>query len=820
MNYLKQVRILAVIFILLLAGCREDTPSEAVSVEGETAVSNENTSEATEEGQPVAPLPTRNPNFVLVATDAPLPPYAQFDPFGNVEGFNNDIMAELAAIGNFDYEFVVTPHQGVLDILATGHSQDFDAVMSILLIPETPQEGIVYTTPYLEIGQVMLVLADEKEITSYRDLQPGMAIGVQGGTAGEQTSRELLGIGDDDLYNGYEDPNQAIQALIDESVSAIIIDSYSANHFANAFPQQLKIAGGDGQEAWISSRAFGIAVAASNPDLLNNLNSAIDQLQADETVTQTALNWLVFENSTISNVDPGESRVGTPTNEFFIGVVGQLVDMDPASLTEDLIKWEVQSNTMSGLYMFNVDNELVPILAEGPPVISADKLEYTIQLKQGLQFPDGRDFTAEDVKWSVNRATRLGHRLVNRFLQDANEDNFADVEAVQVIDPFTVKFILKEPTSYFPSLLATPPYFPISSGCFTETADPGSTCGGIGPYTITSWTINDRMRLKMNPQWPGETPPASENIVIRFYETAADMRKSLVEFASIDLAWSGIPYSDVDELQAQDIDGDGNADFLPWEGSAIFKSYFVFNQGQPPWDNKKVRQAVAYALDRDALVNEVFGGSRTPLLSPIPNDVPGHINILPARDPEKVRSLMLEVGYTPEKPLEITIWFVNDGRYSPVEEAYINAIRSQLESTGVFRVALAGAAWGEFVGQISECKYPAYLLGWPSPGRPTLSLDASSWTDFFTAGSDSDEDCPNYANYTSPEMTRLVAASRAEVDPAARQELLAQIQTLWANELPTLDITQEPRHGLSLAGVGNVAVDALGMLHYELLTKN
>ena len=79
---------------------------------------------------------------------------------------------------------------------------------------------------------------------------------------------------------------------------------------------------------------------------------------------------------------------------------------------------------------------------------------------------------------------------------------------------------------------------------------------------------------------------------------------------------------------------------------------------------------------------------------------------------------MLEAGYTRENPLAITLWFVNDGRYSDVEEQYINTISSQLEATGLFQVEISGAPWDQFRVQIAQCGYPAFLSGlansWPA----------------------------------------------------------------------------------------------------------
>ena len=116
--------------------------------------------------------------------------------------------------------------------------------------------------------------------------------------------------------------------------------------------------------------------------------------------------------------------------------------MDPASLTTDFIGGETKNNAMACLSRFNADSQLEPLLASALPAVSEDKLEYTIPLRAGLRFPDGTEFTADDVKWSLNRAGGLGNFLVNTYLKDSNADNFADEDAVQVIDPTTVKICL------------------------------------------------------------------------------------------------------------------------------------------------------------------------------------------------------------------------------------------------------------------------------------------------------------------------------------------------------------------------------------------
>jgi peptide/nickel transport system substrate-binding protein len=792
-------RILAILCLLLLIACGDSGEETAVIPVPPTPTNDVVVTSV------VAPSET---DFIVVATDAPNPPFTDFDQFGNVTGFVERIMAEIAATVELDYEFVVTPHEGVLESIAAGSNRDFDAVMSNLVIPEEAEEGIAYTQPYLEVGQVMVVLVDENRIQDVSDLQTGMFVGVPRNSSSEKTARELLGLTSDSLVSHYSSSVSALQALIDEQLTAVIIENYTAQYYVETYPDRLKIIGGDGKGGWLDGRAYGIAVAADNQPLLDQLNSAIEIIQ-----NKGALDRITVELIPPEILDPGESRAGTPANELHIGIQGQIVDMDPAG-SSDFISWEVKTNTMSGLFSFNSNSELVPMLATSFPEISETGLEYTIRLRQGIQFSDGSELTANDVKWSIDRARSLGNFLVNDFLKDTDENNFADDDAVQVIDQYTVKFVLQEPTSYFLSLLATPPYFPVSDECYAVTLDLESRCGGIGPYAITDWEIGEQMVLQANPEWPGQPGPAFENIILRFYNDTETFQTSLEKFQSIDIAWTGFPNNRLQALRDVDSEGDGIADYRVWDGPSIFKSYLMFNHDTEPWDRRKIREAAALSIDRTALA-ALFNNERSPLFSPVPDTIPGHASVLPQRDLERARALLLEEGYSESVPLPIEIWFVNDGRYSAIEEQYVNTIKSQLEETGVFQVTVSGANFETFRGQIGVCNYPAYLIGWPTPGRPTNYLDITSWTDFFVENT-STGFCSNYDN---EEMLKLVEAANTETDQLARLATYAEIQTRWANDLPTLDLLQQKRFAIALPNVDNVRMDALGLLHYETLTK-
>ncbi|MGD2078306.1 MAG: ABC transporter substrate-binding protein, partial [Chloroflexota bacterium] len=576
--------LLVAIFVLLSGSvaCSNREPEATTALPSPTATS---TVDASEQAGALDGTP-EDIDFITVATDAPsrFGDFADIDPFGNVTGFDPDVMAQLAAIAGFDYEFVVTSFSGLLNSVATG---EFDTAMSALEIPEQPTEGVAFTVPYLRVGQVLVVRANENVLTDYRNVGVGIPIGALQFRSGEQTARTILGLSEPDLQL-YPDPPQLLQALIDRKIEGAVLDSDDAQYYVSTYPQQLKIAGGPGEEAWINERRYGIAVPEGNQMLLAILNQAIGQAQADGTLERLTKEWLIADQL----INAGESLVGTPDDELVVGIVAESVSLDPANRSPDLVNWEVQRNIMSGLLGYDDRNNLIPVLASDLPVISEDKLEYTFSLREGLSFPDGSELSADDVRYSINRAAGLGNFQVNGYLKDANEDGFADSDAVQVLDAQTIKFVLQEPTSYFPSVVATPPFSVLNQDCIVAGGEPGLACNGIGPFTISELESGIQMRLVANESWPGQ-PAAFSKLQLRFYDDPGRMRRSL-ENDAIDLAWTGIDPADLQTLK-------NNPNFAYWETASVFKSYLVFEQSESPWSSARLREAVAYAVDRQAL---------------------------------------------------------------------------------------------------------------------------------------------------------------------------------------------------------------------------
>jgi peptide/nickel transport system substrate-binding protein len=283
---------------------------------------------------------------------------------------------------------------------------------------------------------------------------------------------------------------------------------------------------------------------------------------------------------------------------------------------------------------------------------------------------------------------------------------------------------------------------------------------------------------------------------------------------AIDVAWTGVEEGELDTsllaLQA-------NSDFITWQGATGFSSSLVMVHDQEPWDNPRVREAVSLAVDRVALADTVFSGTRLPLYQPIPDSSPGHLAEQPPRDLVESRRVLTLLGYSENNPVEINIAYVNDGRYSSVEGAYAAAIKSQLEETGMISVTVEGAPWDVFRNAKSTCAYNSFLQGWPSPGQAVPYIDGMSWLYFFLLRTDSV--CSNYESTVMDAQILALEGVRA-TDADALATEYANIQTLWAEEFPSIPLTQAPRYAVTLPAIQGVVIDAMGILHYDLLEKS
>ncbi len=490
---------------------------------------------------------------------------------------------------------------------------------------------------------------------------------------------------------------------------------------------------------------------------------------------------------------PTEAPTEVEVEPLIIGTTDSVTDLDPAN-SYDFHTWEIHHNTMDTLLIYKPGTtELQPGLAESYEV-SDDGLEYTFHLRQGLKFPDGTEFNADAVVWSINRVMRLEgdpNWLVTSF-----------VDHVEKVDDYTVKFVLQDAVGFFPYLVATQPYSPVSPNCYPEDEfDPDSTCGGIGRYVIKRWERDVEMELVANPDYYGE-PPAYPHIIVRYFADATAMRLAL-ESGEIDVAWKTLTPSDYKDFA-------DNPDYNLYEGAGPYIRYICFNTSKEPFDNPLVRQAISLAIDRDAISNVVFQGTHQNLYSMVPMGMFAHVDAFPERDLEEAKALLADAGYTEDNPLVMDLWWTPD-HYGPTEGDVAAVLKQALEETGVIQVNLQSAEWATYTDYFGPGTMPVFLLGW----YPDY-LDPDNYTSPFAECGASDDLGIFYCN---EDMDDLLKRARYSTDMAEREELYKEIQELWTTEVPTIPFTQGKLLVVTQKNIGGVVLDPTLFLHYFTLTK-
>jgi len=456
------------------------------------------------------------------------------------------------------------------------------------------------------------------------------------------------------------------------------------------------------------------------------------------------------------------------------GTTEKVIDMDPAN-AYDFHTWEIFYNIYQGLLKYPPgETTLVPGLAESYD-ISADGKEYTFKLRKGLKFTDGTPFDAEAVKWSIDRVIALEGDpswLVTDF-----------VDHVDVVEKYAVKFVLKNPVAYFPSLVASCPYYPVNPNIYPQdkiVRGPSELKGGklvgLGPYTAVSFKRDEEIVLDVNPNYYGEKPK-NDRIVIRYFADATTMRLA-VEKGEIDFAFKTLNPSDIADLEKSD-----KVRTVKAEGPYI--RYICFLTDTPPWNDKVLRQAVAAAVNRPQLIQKVFLGQNAPLYSMVPMGMWSHTDefktALGDANIAKAKELLASRGYSESNPLTFDFWYT-PSHYGDTEVDIAAVLKDQLEATGMMKVNVKSSEWAAYRDNWSNKVMPVWLLGW----YPDY-IDPDNYTVAFagTAGSKG-----LGIHFSDPDWDKKFVEGQTFTDMKKRTAIYEEIQRMWADEVPTAPLFQ------------------------------
>lgn len=428
--------------------------------------------------------------------------------------------------------------------------------------------------------------------------------------------------------------------------------------------------------------------------------------------------------------------------------------------------------------------ELEPDLAERWEV-SEDGLTYTFYLRQGVQFHQGYgEFTSEDVAFVYSQMQKP--EIGENYAIPAQQ-----IREIEVIDPYTIKFHMHEPSPDFLGAIVAYPGFIYSKKAFEELGIEGMQERpiGTGAYSLESWRRGEQIVLRANPEY-FRGKPAIDKVVISIIPEETVI---VLGMLSGEIDYTILRTTEAIQLAT-------SSPGLKVEATPIMgnRSMWV-NMNRPPFDDKRVRQALSHAIDRETLVQTVLAGQATTegMWSSIPEGVFGHNpNVKTYEyDPVKAQQLLAEAGYA--EGFEFPIQFRSTDR------AVVEALQAMFANVGV-RTTLEEVDAAQFFELVQTGNWTTSISG---PSRTT--------PDAFLAFYESTNQ-PNYYGL----IDEQIRAQRIEPDPEKRQQLLWEIQEQIAEDSPNIPLFRPLYITVSRDNVtGDVPNTHYWLWYFELMDK-
>jgi glutathione transport system substrate-binding protein len=415
-----------------------------------------------------------------------------------------------------------------------------------------------------------------------------------------------------------------------------------------------------------------------------------------------------------------------------------------------------------GLYGFDKDMKIVPVLAESFTV-SADGLVYTVVLHKGVKFHDGTDFNAEAVKTNFDRVTNPANKLKRYNL-------FEVIARTDAASEYTVKITLKKPFSAFINTLAHPSAGIISPAALAKYGkEIASNPVGTGPFKFAEWKQTDYVKAVKNPAYWKKGLPHIDSVTFR---PVADnnARAAIIQTGEAQFAYP-VPYEQAEILK-------GKPDLEVVSGPGIFARYLALNTRKKPFDNLKVRQAINYAINKEALVKVAFAGYAAPAEGVVPPGVDFSVKTGPwPYDVAKAKALLAEAGYP--NGFDVELWSIyNHTTARKVTEF----VQQQLGQIGV-RAKITLLETGQRIEKVENLQNPddaqwqLIYMGWSSStGEADWALRPLLASESFPPR------LYNLAFYKSDKVDAGLQRALGQTDRTARAATYRAVQEqIWAD---------------------------------------
>jgi peptide/nickel transport system substrate-binding protein len=454
--------------------------------------------------------------------------------------------------------------------------------------------------------------------------------------------------------------------------------------------------------------------------------------------------------------------VAQPRTDIVVGLVLEPPILDPTAGAAAAIDEVVYANLFEGLTRFGPDGSIEPALAESWE-IAPDGLSWVFHLHEGVKFHDGTPLTAEDVVFSFDRATAEG-------TLNAQKQLFDGINEVTAIDDTTVEIGLDAPKGSLLSDLAWGDAVIVSPA----TAEDNATKPvGTGPFRFSNWVQGDRIELARNEDYWG-TPAKLDKVTFRFISDPT-------------AAFAAMMAGDVDvfpNFPAPENLAQFSADprFQVLIGSTEGETIMAINNARKPFDDVRVREALAHAIDRKAIIDGAMFGYGTPIGSHFAPHNPAYedLTALSGHDPDKAKALLAEAGV---KGLAPTLVLPPPSYARRGGEI----VASQLRAVGI-EPRIVNVEWAQWLEQVFKNKdFDLTIISHTEP----MDIGIYARPDY-------------YFGYDDPVMRALLKGVEATADPDEQTAILQAAQERIADRFVNVYLFQ-----LAKTGVADARLDGL-----------
>jgi len=506
----------------------------------------------------------------------------------------------------------------------------------------------------------------------------------------------------------------------------------------------------------------------------------------------------------LSSAASNAALAQTPPGVLVVGQIAEPKSLDPHAVTA-VNDFRILMNVYDGLVRYKDGTlEVEPALAESW-TISDGGTTYTFELRDGVTFHDGSPLTAEAVKFNFERMLDENHPYHDTGPFPLSFF-FSAVESVTAEGEGTVVFKLKEPYAPFLSNLAYPTGLIVSSEAVKEHGkDFGRHPSGTGPFRFAEWESNAKVVVVRNEDYWDGAPPL-EAVVFRPI-TDANTRVAEMLSGGIDLMVE-VPPDSVATFQS-------DAGYQVHEQAGPHVWFLILNAKEGPLADKKMRQAVNYAIDKKALVENVLQGTAEVAAGPTPPAFAwAHNDALDPypHDPEKAKALIKEAGH---EGAELT-FYVTEGGSGMLDPVPMGAaIQADLAKVGL-NVEIETYEWNTFLGKVNpglEGKADMAEMAWMTNDPDTLPYLALRSEAFPENGGF------NSGYYSNPEVDKLLEEARRSTNQSERARLYKAMQEIVHEDAPWAFIANWKQNAVSAAAVGSFQLQPSFFLILKDVTK-